>query len=163
MSRVRVLVGTHKGAFILTSDGKRQKWEVSGPHFGGWDIYHLKGSPVEPNRLYASQSSAWFGQIIERSDDGGKTWHQPGTPPGETLSTPDGMPKGESNKFVFDTSPETGRPLSTHQGYDGTQHAWECRCAPSSRRTTRTGAPGTPRWRGGWSTRPRTWSSRRDS
>ena len=48
MSRVRVLVGTRKGAFVLTSDGKRAKWDVSGPHFGGWEIYHLKGSPADP-------------------------------------------------------------------------------------------------------------------
>jgi photosystem II stability/assembly factor-like uncharacterized protein len=125
MSSVRVLAGTRKGAFVLTSDGKRQKWDVSGPHFAGWEIYHLKGSPADPNRIYASQSSSWFGQIIQRSDDGGKTWHQPGTPAGEPTTTPDGMPKGESNKFVYDTSPETGRPLSTHQWYDGTQHPWE--------------------------------------
>jgi BNR/Asp-box repeat protein len=125
MSKVRVLVGTRKGAFILTSDGKRRRWEVSGPSFGGWEIYHLKGSPVEPNRLYASQTSGWFGQIIQRSDDGGRTWHQPGTPPGEETTTPEGMPKGESNKFVYDTSPETGKPLTTHQWYDGTQHPWE--------------------------------------
>ena len=83
MSKVRVLVGTRKGAFILTSDGKRENWDVSGPHFAGWEMYHLKGSPADPNRIYASQSSGWFGQIIQRSDDGGKTWHQPGTPPGE--------------------------------------------------------------------------------
>ena len=74
MTGVRVLVGTRKGAFILTADGKRQKWDVSGPHFGGWEIYHLKGSPVDPNRLYVSQSGGWFGQQIQRSDDGGKTW-----------------------------------------------------------------------------------------
>lgn len=125
MSAIRVLVGTRKGAFILTSDGKRQKWEVSGPLFAGWEIYHMKGSPADPNRLYASQTSGWFGQIIQRSDDGGKTWHQPGTPPGEPTTTPEGMPKGESNKFVYDTSPETGKPLTTHQWYDGTQHPWE--------------------------------------
>jgi photosystem II stability/assembly factor-like uncharacterized protein len=125
MSKVRVLVGTRKGAFILTSDGKRERWDVSGPHFGGWEIYHVKGSPAEPSRLYASQTSGWFGQIIQRSDDGGKTWIQPGTPPGESTTTPDGMPKGESNKFVYDTSAETGKPLTTHQWYDGTQHPWE--------------------------------------
>jgi photosystem II stability/assembly factor-like uncharacterized protein len=125
MSRVRVLAGTKKGAFILTSDGARKQWDVSGPHFAGWEMYHLKGSPVEPNRIYASQTSSWFGQIIQRSDDGGKTWHQPGTPPGEPTTTPDGMPKGESNKFVYDTSPETGKPLTTHQHYDGTQRPWE--------------------------------------
>jgi len=125
MSGVRVLVGTRKGAFILTSDGKRQRWDVSGPFFAGWELYHLKGSPADPNRIYASQTSGWFGQIIQRSDDGGKTWHQPGTPPGEPLTTPQGFPKGESNKFVYDTSAETGKPLTTHQWYDGTQHPWE--------------------------------------
>src|SRR5438128_4280572 len=74
MSGVRVLVGTRKGAFVLTADGKRKSWDVSGPHFAGWEIYHMKGSPVDPNRLYASQSSGWFGQQIQRSDDGGKSW-----------------------------------------------------------------------------------------
>lgn len=125
MSGVRVLVGTRKGAFILTSDGKRERWDVSGPHFAGWEIYHVKGSPVDTNRLYASQSSGWFGQIIQRSSDGGKTWEQPGTKPGEPTTTPEGMPMGESNKFLYDTSPETGKPLTTHQWYDGTPHPWE--------------------------------------
>jgi photosystem II stability/assembly factor-like uncharacterized protein len=125
MSKVRVLVGTHKGAFVLNSDGKREKWDVSGPFFGGWEVYHLQGSKSDPNRIYASQTSGWFGQIIQRSDDGGKTWIQPGTPPGEE-KTPQGMPKGESNKFVYNTAPEKGgKPLTTHQWYDGTQHPWE--------------------------------------
>lgn len=124
MSTVRVLVGTRKGAFVLTSDGRRERWDVSGPYFGGWEIYHLKGSPADPNRLYASQSSNWFGQIIQRSDDGGKTWLPPGSTPDE-LTTPEGMPRGESNKFVYDTSPQTGTPLTTHQWYDGTPRPWE--------------------------------------
>ncbi|HTQ86668.1 MAG TPA: hypothetical protein VMI93_10690 [Candidatus Solibacter sp.] len=124
MSKARVLVGTKKGAFILTADGKRQNWEVSGPHFAGWEMYHLKASPVNPDRIYASQTSGWFGQVIQRSDDAGKTWFQPGTPPGEEKA-PGGMPKGESNKFVYDISSETGKPLTTHQFYDGTQHPWE--------------------------------------
>ena len=125
MSSVRLIVGTRKGAFILTSDGKRENWQVSGPHFAGWEIYHAKGSPADPNRIYLSQSSGWFGQILQRSDDGGKTWFQPGTPPGEPATAPNGFPKGESNKFVYDTSAETGHPLTTHQWYDGTQHPWE--------------------------------------
>ncbi|MGA8297852.1 MAG: exo-alpha-sialidase [Terriglobales bacterium] len=122
MSSVRVLVGTRKGAFVLTSDGKRDKWEISGPHFAGWEIYHMKGSLVDPNRIYASQTSGWFGQIIQRSDDGGKTWHQPGTPVGKTPTAGGAPPKAASNKFVYDTS---AAPLTTHQWYDGTQHPWE--------------------------------------
>jgi photosystem II stability/assembly factor-like uncharacterized protein len=118
MSKVRVLVGTKKGAFILTADGRRQDWEVSGPHFAGWEMYHLKGSAADPNRIYASQSSGWFGQIIQRSDDGGKTWNTPGSN-AEELKGPEGFPKGESNKFVYEG--ETG----THMWYDGTQHPWE--------------------------------------
>src|SRR5437762_456372 len=116
MSKVRLLVGTRKGAFVLTSDEKRKDWKVDGPHFAGWEIYHMKGSPVDQDRLYASQTSAWFGQIIQRSDDGGKTWDTPG---GGPTTSPQGMPMGESNKFVYDGVP------GTHQWYDGTQHPWE--------------------------------------
>src|SRR5208337_4239230 len=118
MSKVRLLVGTRKGAFILTSDGRRQNWEVGGPLFAGWEVYHVKGSPVEPNRIFASQSSGWFGQVIQRSDDGGKTWNTPGSSP-EDLKGPEGFPKGESNMFVY-----AGNP-GTHKWYDGTQHPWE--------------------------------------
>ena len=101
MSQVRVLVGTRKGAFILTADGARKQWDVTGPLFGGWEIYHMKGSPVDPNRIFASQSSGWFGQVIHRSDDGGKNW--------ETVG----------NEFVYNGVP------GTHQWYDGTAHPWE--------------------------------------
>jgi len=116
MSKIRVLVGTKKGAFILTADGKRQNWEVSGPHFAGWEMYHLKGSPADPNRIYASQTSGWFGQVIQRSDDGGKTW---ATPDGAPAPTPGEFPKGASNKFVYEGE------VGTHKWYDGTQHPWE--------------------------------------
>ncbi|MGE3539636.1 MAG: WD40/YVTN/BNR-like repeat-containing protein [Candidatus Tectimicrobiota bacterium] len=101
MSTVRVLVGTRKGAFVLSADGRRTQWEVSGPHFGGWEVYHLTASPVEPQRLYASQSSGWFGQQIQRSSDGGRTWEPVG------------------NQFVYDGVP------GTHQWYDGTPRPWE--------------------------------------
>jgi photosystem II stability/assembly factor-like uncharacterized protein len=101
MSGVRVLVGTRKGAFLLTSDGKRERWDVAGPHFAGWEIYHVKGSPADPARLFASQTSGWFGQLIQRSDDGGTTWEPVG------------------NKFDYDGVP------GTHQWYDGTPHPWE--------------------------------------
>jgi photosystem II stability/assembly factor-like uncharacterized protein len=102
----------------LAADGARKNWEVSGPHFAGWEMYHLKASPVEPNRIYASQTSGWFGQILQRSDDGGKTWEPPGTNPADLIG-PEGMPKAESNKFVYEGS------VGTHKWYDGTQHPWE--------------------------------------
>src|SRR5579885_543212 len=115
MSKVRVLVGTRKGAFICESDGKRARWDIRGPHFPGWEIYHIKGSPADPARIYASQSSGWFGQIIQRSSDGGNTWEIPG---GEQM--PAGpMPPAKSNKFVYEGVP------GAHQWYDGTQHPWE--------------------------------------
>jgi photosystem II stability/assembly factor-like uncharacterized protein len=116
MSKVRVLVGTRKGAFVLTADGKRKNWDVSGPHFAGWEMYHLKGSSADPNRIYASQSSGWFGQVIQCSNDGGKTW---ATPDGSAPPAPGEMPKGESNKFVYEGD------VGTHKWYDGTQHPWE--------------------------------------
>src|SRR5574339_46862 len=102
MNKVRVLVGTRKGAFVLSSDGTRRNWDVEGPYFAGWEIYHMKGSLVDPDRIYASQTSSWFGQIIQRSDDGGKNWYQPGTPPGAPTTGEYGMPVGESNKFVYE-------------------------------------------------------------
>src|SRR5579875_125202 len=100
MTAVRVLVGTHKGAFVLTSDGKREHWEINGPYFGGWDVYHVTGSPADPDRLYASQSTGWFGQVIQRSDDGGRNWQPVG------------------NDFAYDGEP------GTHLWYDGTPRPW---------------------------------------
>jgi photosystem II stability/assembly factor-like uncharacterized protein len=116
MSKVRVLVGTAKGAFILTADGQREQWEISQPHFAGWEIYHVKGSPLNPDRIFASQTSSWFGQIIQRSDDGGKTWALPG---GEKLPDSYEPPTGRSNRFLYDGE------VGTHKWYDGTQHPWE--------------------------------------
>ncbi|MFZ5928406.1 MAG: WD40/YVTN/BNR-like repeat-containing protein [Acidobacteriota bacterium] len=103
MSSVRILAGTRKGAFILSSDGARRQWDVRGPFFGGWEIYHMKGSPADPNRIYASQSSSWFGQVVQRSDDGGASWE----------------PVGKD--FVYEGQ------AGTHQHYDGSQRPWEFR------------------------------------
>jgi photosystem II stability/assembly factor-like uncharacterized protein len=101
MSSIRVLVGTRKGAFIMTADGARRRWRVNGPLFGGWEIYHLKGSPADPDRLYASQSSSWFGQVMQRSSDGGKSWDTVG------------------NQFAYDGEP------GMHLYYDGSSRPWE--------------------------------------
>lgn len=115
MSKVRVLLGTKKGAFILTSDGARRNWEIVGPLFSGWEVYHIKGSSADPNCIFASQTSDWFGQIIQRSSDGGKTWETPGGGPEQS---PQGWPMGESNKFVYDGA------VGQHLHYDGTPKPW---------------------------------------
>ncbi len=101
MGRVRILVGTRKGAFVLSSDARRATWQVDGPYFPGWEIYHLKGSPADPERIYASQSNGWFGQVVQRSDDGGRSW------------------EAVSNDFSYASEP------GTHQWYDGTPHPWK--------------------------------------
>jgi hypothetical protein len=101
MSTVRLLVGTRKGAFLMTSDGKRDRWQIEGPHFAGWEVYHMNASPADSDRLYASQSSGWFGQVLQRSNDGGKTWDAVG------------------NQFQYDGQ------AGTHKWYDGSQHPWE--------------------------------------
>jgi len=113
-----MLMGTEKGALSFWADGKAAKWHRSGPRVGSWEMSHLKACPAEPNRLSASQATAWFGQVVQRSDDGGKTWQPPGSKP-EELIGPGGMPKGESNKFVYEGE------VGTHKWYDGTQHPWE--------------------------------------
>ena len=101
MTTVRLLVGTKKGAFVLTSDERRERWEVNGPHFSGWEVYHVNGSPADPNRLYASQSRGWFGQVLQRSNDGGATWEAAG------------------NEFKYEGTP------GTHKWYDNSDHPWE--------------------------------------
>ena len=101
MAGVRILVGTKKGGFIITSDGARESWTLEGPHFGGWEVMHIQGAPSDPDRLYASQWTDWHGQVVQRSDDGGRTWEPVG------------------NEFAY-----RGEP-GTHQWYDGTLHPWE--------------------------------------
>ncbi len=102
MTAVRLLVGTRKGAFVLTSNGARRDWRIDGPHFGGWEVYHLAGSPADPDRVYAAPSLAgWFGQVMQRSDDGGANWQVVG------------------NDFGYAGDP------GSHQWYDGTLRPWE--------------------------------------
>ena len=121
MSTVRVLVGTRKGAFILTSDGKRENWDVSGPHFAGWEIYHLKGSPADPNRLYASQIQ----RLVRPDDPALERWRQNlGDPGGGMTTGPGGMPSARAINLSTTRRPKPASP-TTHQWYDGTQHPWE--------------------------------------
>jgi len=103
MSLIKVLVGTRKGAFIITSDASRKSWEIADPLFPGWEVYHLVASPVMPGRLYASQSTQWFGQLIQRSDNGGISW------------------QAMNNKFVYEGD------IGTHRWHwgDCSPHVWQ--------------------------------------
>jgi hypothetical protein len=164
MSGVRVLVGTKKGAFILTADGKRKTWQVEGPHFAGWEMYHLKGSPADPNRIYASQTSGWFGQVVERSDDGGKTWEAVGNqfltrasrdaPVVRRLAAPVGVQARLAPRAV------ARRPGHGVRGRRGRRDLQVRR-----RRKELAGAAGTARARVGsqWSPAPAVWASTRSS
>ncbi len=101
MSGIRLLVGTRKGAFILTADGKRAQWEISGPHFAGWEIYHVKGSPVNPGpdlRLAVER-------LVRAADSALRGWRRN---------------LGTDGKRV-----RLQGTAGTHQWYDGTQHPWE--------------------------------------
>ena len=81
----------------------------------------MKGSPVDPNRIYASQTSGWFGQMIQRSNDGGKTWERPAANQARSRR----HASRQEQQVRLRHLAESGKPLTTHQWYDGTQHPWE--------------------------------------
>ncbi|WP_201733267.1 sialidase family protein [Acidithrix sp. C25] len=101
MTEVRLLIGTKKGAFIIDSANGRSQWQIQGPLFGGWEIYHINASPLNKNLIYASQFNGWFGQVLQRSFDAGKTW------------------EAVSNSFNYSGEPKP------HLWYDGSSHLWE--------------------------------------
>ncbi len=100
MGGVRLLVGTAKGAFVAEADEDRRDWDVQGPFFGGWQVMHVQASPVDPDRIYASVWTDWHGQVMHRSDDGGRNWNPVG------------------NDLAYATDP------GTHKWYDGTDVPW---------------------------------------
>jgi len=149
MSQVRVLVGTRKGAFILTADGKRERWEVSGPHFAGGRFITSRDRPRIRIGCMCRSRADGSGKLFNAPTMGAKHGFSRERLPGEA-PTP-GPPKAASNKFVYDVSAETGKPLTTHQFYDGTQHPWEFQAGVAS------GARRSPiltRFMRGWKTRP---------
>src|SRR5215813_10842509 len=155
MTGVRVLVGTRKGAFTLSSDGTRKAWTVDGPHFGGWEIYHVNGSTADPDRLYASASGGWFGQVIHRSDDGGSTWTTAGNDftyvgeVGEHLWY-DGTPRPFEFKRIWHIEPSRDDPDTVYAGAEDAAlyisqdggHKWTELTALRQHKTAPTWQPG---------------------
>lgn len=78
-TRVLVLVGTRKGAFIFESDSSRQEWQIHGPHFPGWTLQHMNFD-ARSGFLYAALDHAVYGSNVHRSTDLGQSWQMVGAP-----------------------------------------------------------------------------------
>ncbi|MCI4347027.1 MAG: glycoside hydrolase [Thermoplasmata archaeon] len=72
--RVRVFIGTRKGAYIAESDRGRKKWAVRGPYHAGNDVFHVVPDPRSPGNVYAAVNNSFLGPMIFRSTDSGKKW-----------------------------------------------------------------------------------------
>ena len=97
MSRTLVLVGTRKGAWIYSSNDRRN-WVVSQPMLPGWSFYGLSADlRRDPPRLYAAANHWAWGRSVAKSDDFGQTWDYRSTglafPP--DMTSPSKHPVGE--------------------------------------------------------------------
>jgi len=103
-AKVRVLVGTRKGAFIFSSDKDRKKWDVSELMFKGWNVFHMVMDPRD-KRLYAAVTHFVYGATVQYSDDFGATWTQ--SPASPTFSRPSasGRPSGSVEELVAGGTP----------------------------------------------------------
>lgn len=72
-TRVLVLLGTKKGAFILESDGDRRSWELRGPFCDTWPMNHVIADPAT-GTIYGAGGNEWFGPAVWKSTDLGATW-----------------------------------------------------------------------------------------
>ena len=70
---VTILVGTTKGAFMISSRSDRKGWTVKGPFCDGWPINHIIGDPAT-RLLWAGGGGEWHGAGVWRSEDLGATW-----------------------------------------------------------------------------------------
>ena len=72
-TRVLVLLGTRKGAFILESNAARAEWSLRGPFCDAWPINHVIADPVT-GTIYAGGGNDWFGPAVWKTTDLGATW-----------------------------------------------------------------------------------------
>ncbi len=79
--RVALLVGTRKGAWIYSSDARRQRWQIDGPHFLGHIVNHVILDPRDQRTLLMAAKAGHLGPTIFRSDDFGRTWSEAIRPP----------------------------------------------------------------------------------
>ena len=72
-TRVLLLVGTKKGAFVLEGDPSRDRWDVRGPLCEGWPVHDMRIDPAD-GAIVAAAGSPWYGPAAWRSEDLGETW-----------------------------------------------------------------------------------------
>jgi hypothetical protein len=113
--KVQVLVGTRKGAFIYTSDAKRERWEVSEPQLTGWGVLHLSADNRDGGRRYYAAANHWaWGPSVAKSSDG-KEW--------DWRSTGLGFPQDMDTSIGNVWQVEPGHPSEPGVLYAGTQPA----------------------------------------
>ena len=76
-----ILVGTRKGAFVLTADKTRTKWDIQGPHFLGQIVHHMVLDPRDGKTMLVASRAGHLGPTVFRSTDFGKTWKESQKPP----------------------------------------------------------------------------------
>jgi len=100
--RIRILVGTRKGSYIVEGDRKRKSWKVGPAAHVGQEVYHVVADPRHPGDLYACVNSWLYGPVVYGSHNYGKKWAEIGTP--LMASTKTRPPK-------FDGNPDTPAPV----------------------------------------------------
>ncbi len=78
--KVRILIGTRKGGYVLEGDAARKKWKLAAQMQRGWDVFHMTADPRHPGDLYACVNSWLWGPVLYRSRNYGRNWDEIGTP-----------------------------------------------------------------------------------
>jgi len=114
--RLLVLVSTRKGLFILASDASRRAWSIEGPHFLGESVNHAVLDPRDRRTMLAAVKAGHLGPTVFRSEDGGRSWKEAGTPPAFPKAADPSL--GMSVSHVFWLTP--GHASQPQRWYAGT-------------------------------------------
>ncbi len=104
--KLRILVGTRKGTYIVEGDSRRRSWKVGPVAHEGSDVFHVVADPRHPGDLYAAVNSGFWGPMVQRSRNWGKKWEEIATPL---------TPGGKDRKPMFnedDPTTPVPRPLN---------------------------------------------------
>ncbi len=79
-SKIRILVGTRKGSFVVVGDRGRKRWKVVARGQEMNDVYHVVADPRHPGQLYSAANNTFWGPELHKSTNWGKTWKEITTP-----------------------------------------------------------------------------------